>query len=225
LSAVILHPILKIFHAKGQLLDTVVVFLLIISTLHVIFIPILAILGRVVTDTQVALTYEYVVYFGVSSKEGIWRRVDISRLLELESDPNWRSYFTGSHVETFIKKKEPQRDRTVLPPAPDINSYRSPQEIPQNPATRERVDPTDLSAKPPTRSEIPVLREGAQTFLLIFWIFYYLVNSTYLAAGLSVPHQRNLYYLFFLAAIGPVIAGVVLLLALLAFWVYVSSLG
>jgi hypothetical protein len=71
-SAAMLHPFLKLFQAQGSLRDTVVVFLLVISTLHLILIRVLAIASRVLTDTEATLSYDYVIYFGVSGKRGMW---------------------------------------------------------------------------------------------------------------------------------------------------------
>jgi len=190
LSATLLHPILKLFRAKGNLQDTIIVFLFIISTLHLLFIPILTILSRTITETQVTLTYEYVIYFG-GSREG----------------EDW-----GPYVETYVKEREPERDKTILPPLSDSNA----RDIPKNPEMRARVDPSTLAIKAPKRTEAPIVRKEAQLFLLFFWVFYYLANSTYLAIGLSIAHKQSPYYLFVLAVFGlPILLGFMLIASIL----------
>jgi hypothetical protein len=62
-----------------------------------------------------------------------------------------------------------------------------------------------------------VVREGVTGLLLGFWLIYHLTNSAYLAAGLSVPHQRNSYFLFFLSVIGPLCVGVLVVIAALLY--------
>jgi hypothetical protein len=163
LSAGVLHPILKLFRAKGVLQDTVVVFLLVISTLHLLFIPILAVASRMLTDTKVTLSYDYVIYFG--PPRGV-RGESAKALTE-----NWRKRLIGEHTESFIKEKESGRDKTILPPAQDLSSYDNAAAVPLSPESRTRVSPSTLNLQLPTRSEVPVLRDGIERFLLCFWSF------------------------------------------------------
>jgi hypothetical protein len=119
LSAALLHPFLKLFRAKGVLQDTVVVFLLVISTLHLVFIPLLAVASHVLTDTKVTLSYDYVIYFGDDSIRGGWAPGGWAPGI----DENWRTRLVGKNTESFIKEKESERDKTILPPVQGLNSY------------------------------------------------------------------------------------------------------
>ena len=97
-TALLLHPFLKLFKGQGKIAETMVVFLYVISTTHLVFIPITAFLGHLSTETEVTLTYDYVIYYGRS--EGAWFDKRIPE-----------------YVETYIKEKEPAKEGTVLLPS------------------------------------------------------------------------------------------------------------
>jgi hypothetical protein len=220
LFAAVLHPFLKLFRAKGVLQDTVVVFLLVISTLHLLFIPLLAVASRLLTDTQVTLSYDYVIYFGPDVGPRAWgmqgmRPDDI--VIWLQSQRDWRRKLVGEHTETFIKEKQPERDRTVLTPTQDLSAYFRAEDVPLSPENRVRVSPSTVALQGPSRSETTVVREGAVGLLSAFWLIYYVTNSAYLAACLSVPHQRNPYFLFFLSVIAPFCFALLILAAIVLY--------
>lgn len=177
------------------------VFLLVISTLHLLFIPLLAVASRLLTDTQVTLSYDYVIYFGPDVRS--WGTRPDNIVIWLQSQRDWRRQLVGEHTETFIKEKQPERDRTVLTPVEDLSTYSNAEDVPLSADNRVRVSPSTVALQGPSRSETPVVREGAVGLLSAFWLIYYLTNSAYLAACLSVPHQRNPYFLFFLSLIAP----------------------
>ena len=205
-SAMILHPLLKLFKAKGVLQDTIVVFLLVISSLHLVFIPVMSIASYLLTDTKVTLTYEYVVYFGAKDKWGRrgWNGLagDAGRMLE--KSVNWRTRLEGEYTETFIKEKEPDRNQSILPPAPELNNFKDLSEVPTNPKLIKRVSINEGLYEHPKRKEQAVLSGGVYGVLLSIWVAYYLVNAGYLALGLSVPHQKSPYFLFSMAGFGPI---------------------
>jgi len=206
-SAVLLHPLLKLFKAKGVLQDTIVVFLLVISSLHLVFIPIISIASHLLTDTKVTLTYDYVVYFGAKAegRRGTWNHLpgDAGRILEKSVD--WRARLKGEYTETFIKENEPERNQSILPPAPELANFHNFSEVPTSPESIKRVGTTDGLHEQPKRTEQPLLSGGVHGILLGIWVAYYLINSGYLAIGLSVPHRQNSYFLFSMALIGPVL--------------------
>lgn len=204
LSATILHPFLKLFRAQGTLQDTVVVFLLVVSSIHLVVIPILAVTSRLVTDTRVTLTYDYVIYFGAND--------------DVAARKGWPyGTWVGRYSESYVKESEPQRDTTIIPPADDLNSYDSAADLPKRPEDRPRVPLATTNLEPPARTEEPVVRAGIETFLGVFWLGYYLLNAFYLAAGLSIPHRRSTLLLFLLAIIGPICAMLVVFLALFVY--------
>jgi hypothetical protein len=100
LYALILHLLLKLFGGKGPIVSTVAVFLLVVSTLQLFFIPVAKTMSLFVAKTQVILTYDYAVYMGRS-----------------EAD------FSISNVEVFLKENEPDKVGTVLVPLDKRNEY------------------------------------------------------------------------------------------------------
>ena len=203
-SALILHPLLKLFKTKGLLQDTIVVFLIVISSLHLVFIPIISVASHLLTDTKVTLTYDYVVYFGINddSRKGKLRG-DVGRLLEKSFD--WQSRYKGRKTETYIKENDRKKDVTVLPPASELKSYKDSSEIPTSTDGIKRVDANNNLYDKPKRTEEPVLASGVSTILIGILLGYYLINAGYLSVGLSVPHKKNQYFLFSLAVFGPII--------------------
>lgn len=218
LSALVLHPCLKVFRAKGTIAGTLVVFLYSVSTLHLLFIPALALIGHIVTETQVVLTYNYVVYFGAptrgeygwGSDTGVAEYAyrdwgDVTRLREIRT-------------ESYVKEREPNKEGTILPPAPSKESSRAAADVPTSPNDRPRVALSASTLDPPKRTETLIIGERYGSLLLGFWMLYYLVNSAYLAIGLGTAHRMNRIFLFGLAVFGPpalvATAGVLLLVAI-----------
>lgn len=88
--ALVLHPLLRWFGGRGRVSDTVAVFLLIVSSLNLFFVPAAKALTMFVTKTQVVLTYDYVISMG----------------------PLW----SQNKVEVYFKDKEPEKEGTILVP-------------------------------------------------------------------------------------------------------------
>ena len=117
LSALVLHPCLEVFRAKGPIDATVVVLQYAISTLHLLFIPALAIASHLITDTEVTLTYDYVVYFSTTNNHGL-------RQFPADEVGKWplstRRFLRGIRTESYVKEREPHKEGTILPPAPPL---------------------------------------------------------------------------------------------------------
>lgn len=215
LVALVLHPCLKVFRARGTMEATLVVFLYVVSTLHLVFIPTLAIVGHLITETRVVLTYHYVVYFG-ANREDRWAEMSPDTLRKALSEKDL-AYLWGIRRESYVKERELEKEGTILPPAPPKESLRL-ADVPLSPSDRVRVPIEESGLDPPKRTEIPIIGESYQWLLLGIWVFYYLINSAYLAVGLACAHRMSAAMLFGLALVGPLVA-IVAFTLLLAIWV------
>jgi hypothetical protein len=98
LFALVLHPLLKLFKGKGTVVSTIAVFLLVVSTLQVVFVPSAKIMSLFITKTEVILTYDYAIYGG-----GLERRL--------------------GNVESYLLENEPEKEGTVLVPYDKRDEY------------------------------------------------------------------------------------------------------
>jgi hypothetical protein len=213
-SAIALHPCLKLFRAKRTLEATLVAFLYTISAVHLLFIPALAVIGHFVTETRVALNYHYVVYFGLSDERWSNYGGSVGKIL---GDRELIASLRGISSESYIKEREPQKEGTILPPAPPKESLRTLADVPKSPDDRTRVSVAQSNLTPPHRTETKIVGKGYTSVLLLVWLCYYLVNSAYLAIGLGAAHQMNPLLLFCLAIVGPPV--LVTMAILLILWV------
>jgi len=181
---VVLHPALRLFKAKGSIAKTVAVLLLTASTLHLVSIPVLRVIGTFVTETEVTLDYSYTIYFGA--------RGDLSRHLPgpLVLSDKARDQLVEETRERFIKEREPDKDGTIIPPLRSNLDA-----LPMSANDRSRVNASQVDTKP-NRTERLVLGEGAAYVLLIFWLAYYFVHCFYLSRGFSVVHEQSSARLF-----------------------------
>lgn len=183
LIALILHPLLILFNGKGKIKETIAVFLFIVSTTHIIWIPAIAIISNVIVQTRVYLTYDYVISFGSSRGD------------------EWGGRAIPNYVESYIKGKSPEKENTILPP---IDSTKLLKNNSQNSIERQRVLIDSTKIKPPKRTEKIELKEDSYGWLFLVSFLYYLSNCIYLAWGLSIPHQISSKKLFILSIVGPI---------------------
>jgi hypothetical protein len=217
-SAIALHPCLKLFRAKRTLEATLVAFLYTISAVHLLFIPALAVIGHFVTETRVALNYHYVVYFGLPGKERLSNYGgSVGKIL---GDRELIASLREISSESYIKEREPQKEGTILPPAPPKESLRTLADVPKSPDARTRVSVAQSNLPPPHRTETKIVGKGYTSVLLLVWLCYYLVNSAYLAIGLGAAHQMNSLLLFGLAIVGPPVL-VVTVVTMAIFLIYI----
>jgi hypothetical protein len=199
MAGLLLHPFLRLIGAKSDIQATVTAALYVVATLHIPFVLILGILSRTITDTRVVLTYEYAVYFAVRLGSG-------------GSIGNWRENLQEFRSESFLKERNPAKDRTILPPAPPRDSFRDFTEVPRGPEQRTRVPLGSGGLQAPHRTESPEVRTEYGLLLWMLWCAYYIVTAIYLATGLAVAHRMSALFLLGAALLTPlfVIAGTVL---------------
>lgn len=193
LFSILLHPLLRLFKGRGKLKETIVVFLLIVSTIHLIWIPIISVTSNVLTQTRVYLTYDYIISF---SSAGWSRYKEIDLMYGVA--PNY--------VESYIKGNESGKEGTIL--APLDTTGITDQEKLLNDAkfslSRSRIQADSTKMSLPKLSEKVELKSGAYKWISLISLIYYLSNSFYLALGLSIPHKLSTRKLFGLAILGPI---------------------
>jgi len=186
-----LHPLLRAIKAKGSLTDTAFVFLICASALHVIWIPVFSVVGKLSSQTKVRIEYKYLVTYGY----GDWHDVYLSPLLSNQ----------GKDFEVFIKEEQPEKVGTVLAPLEGDSSE----------AFRKRDRPIFSEKRLPISavnsndikiSESAVLARDALLLRIFpFMVLgYYVSHYLLLAVGLGVIHQRRFSVLFALALLGPI---------------------
>jgi hypothetical protein len=111
LVANVLHPFIRLSGGRGDIYKTVAVFIFVISSLHVIWIPIFAIFTKIATETKVTLTYDYVVFFSLAGPR------------ELGWGHSWLEHgnfpqIVEKYTETYILEREPEKEGTILLPVP-----------------------------------------------------------------------------------------------------------
>jgi hypothetical protein len=123
LGALVIHPVIRLMHGTGTAVGTIIIFLYVLSTLHIVWVPIIAFVGSAMSGTRVQVTYQYAVYPGGESAG--WAR---------------------THSETYFKDSQPEKDGTVR--TPDHAEYGPPKpRVPENESTwpkPTRVESTAL---------------------------------------------------------------------------------
>lgn len=203
-AALILHPFLKLFRAKGTVFQTVAVFVFVASALHIIWVPVFAIISHFVSETRVVLTYDYVVSFSVGS-----------------SGRDSGEYIDQAHrirdfTESYILEREPDKDGTVLLPVEEpLNNDRLTDGLNLDDVAGTRVAAEQSPFALPNRQEEAVLGPHSTPLLQAVLFLYLTTHFYYLAKGFSAVHGRSWAYWFALAYIGPAVGLVVLMLLVL----------
>lgn len=113
LISIAVHPLIKLIRGRRDFFATASVFLITMSTLHTIAIPTTTILGGLVSETRVTLTYDYTIYLGVT-RSATERK---SSFYTFAVQNNTETYIAvQNNTETYIKEEEPKKEGTVLPP-------------------------------------------------------------------------------------------------------------
>jgi hypothetical protein len=195
--SIAIHPFLKLVKGKGKLRETAFVFLYCASALHLLWIPIFSVFGKLSSNTEVVLTYPYLITYGY----GDWHDIYLD---EPFSNQSWNK-------EQYIKEEDPDKETSALIPVSQETGYASPsdwhKDHPHEPAlSTTRVPLSNLNSPPPTRVEFGVIRD-AHSFIRLFVLLmtaYYLTHFFYLAKGLAIAHNKRVVSLFSLAIAGPI---------------------
>ncbi len=195
LVSLALHPAIRLFRGSGSVHSTIVVFLLIVASLHIIWVPIGAVVSKLATNTMVTLNYDYIIGFGSDAR----------------SESNLAT--VKEYAESFIPDREPEKNNTVLVPvktADDLLSLDA-----RNPRRSQARVAVSESAWPlPTRTESAVIDPKYKSIALIAAALYFLSHFFYLSQGLSAVHGKPWYYWCFLAMAGPPVLLVILFMIL-----------
>ncbi|MGZ2259993.1 hypothetical protein ACVC7O_22065 (plasmid) [Roseobacter sp. A03A-229] len=211
-TAVALHPFLKLFKATGTAVQTMVVVLFTSAGLHIVWIPIFAMVSNVVTETRVVLTYDYAVSYSIASR-GRWGD---SAEPTLRTAEEIARYLVPNYSESYVPENEPHKDGTVLPP---IGTPKPPF-IPMAQRGLDRIPLASSDLPPPDRSEQAGLGAHSTPLLAAVLAVYLVSHIIYLGIGFSEVHGRSAVYwvsLAFLVPIGILLLTVVLLVIFLLF--------
>lgn len=89
------HGVLRLVRIQGSIARTTTAFLYAVATIHPLWVLATSLAAPLITDTNVTLTYEYVIFVGDAP----------------------------SRRESFVAEHEPEKDKTVLPPVAPGNSF------------------------------------------------------------------------------------------------------
>jgi len=192
IAGTLLHPFLRIFGAKGSLKKTVIVFLYIVPSLHIVWVLLFGGFAAITTDVDTTLTYPYVVAF----------RSGIEGSQERAVPPPWYRGDILGYDELKQEEFGPDHpwDGTILPPAPtpppqslwgpypDLRELKAPTRIPIS--STEWPRPTVF-----TKLAFKDIDFGLSAFICLI-AAYYLSHCWYLANGLSAAHGISRWYGF-----------------------------
>jgi hypothetical protein len=194
-TAISIHPFLRLIGGKGNLYDTIRVFLICVAALHLIWIPTFGVLGKQSSLTGVIVRYDYLVTFGYG---------------------DWHDVFLGlsgrsQRFEKYIKEESPDKVGTVLAPVSETTGVATEQDWirgHRGEAARSdrRIPISEVKGTPPEVTEFPIL--NSEGFFVKFYayimILYYITHFYFLSIGFSVVHRRPFSVLFALAIAGPI---------------------
>lgn len=212
ITAVVLHPLLKVFKATGTAVQTMTVVLFTSAGLHIIWIPIFGVVSNVVSETRVVLTYDYAISYSLASSRDWTDYIEPA----YQTAKEIAQHLQPNHTESYILTDEPQKEGTVLPPAevPTAPAYPGTQSV----GSRIALASSDLP--PPAREERAALGPTGTPILAAALAAYLVSHIIYLGIGFSEVHGRSAVYwvsLAFLVPIGILLLTVVLLVIFLLF--------
>lgn len=206
ITAVILHPFLKLFRASGVALQTMIVVLFSSAALHIVWIPVFGLVSKIVTETRVVLTYDYAISYSLASKrnwevEGMYSPGDVAELL------------VPQYSESYIVQREPEKEGTVLQPAEKPSSR---EDFPAR-TYSERVAIASSTLPVPNRIEEAVLGPHSTPFLASILALYLLSHIFYMGIGFSELHGRSPTYWISLAILSPLAIVIFMIVGLAVF--------
>lgn len=144
------HMLIRLIRAQGTIAQTTTAFLYAVGTTHPLWVLLAALTAPLITDTKVTLTYEYVIFMGDSAIKS----------------------------ETFVREKEPDKDKTIIPPITERlgNSY----------AGEVARVPLSESKWPKPKREERFYLNGLGKYLAGG---YALIAAIYLAIALAAAHS------------------------------------
>lgn len=207
-----IHIGLKIIGGRGGVDATVAAVIYATGVVSLSAVPMVGGLSYFTTNTQVTLTYPYLISYGY----GDWREI----------------YFVLSPIdfrtqERFIREDNPGRESTVLAPIstleppPVVRGGRGPADFdPFSRRDEQRIPREQSTYEPPKKSLSASIKPNSETLWLGVSVSYFWIMYFYMACLLSVVHKRNAIVLFFIALLGPPAAfmGGLYALAALLFW-------
>jgi hypothetical protein len=198
------HPFIRLFGGRGHVYQTIAVFLFVISALHIVWLPLFAIVAKNFAETRVVLTYDYAISFAA-----------------LERNSPMSSYGmdvpVAQFTETYFPSREPEKEGTVLPPAEAASDAPLWRDEPNRISIEESTFPA------PAREEVVEIGEPYKAALLALFVGYVSSHFFYLAKGVSAVHGRSWQYWLFLAYALPLGGAIAVLIALIAYGGFMSS--
>jgi hypothetical protein len=169
------HALMRLLRVQGAIGRTSTAFLYAVGTTHPLWVLAAALAAPLITDTRVTLTYDYVIFMGDSA---------IKR-------------------ETFVREKEPEKDKTVLPPLAD--SAR-----PFQSQDRSRISIDQSSWPKPKREEVAFLNQIGIYAAVAYAVVAAIYSCVALAAAYSLATWRVVVLLILLSPmpIGVFILGI-----------------
>jgi hypothetical protein len=180
---------MKIFGGGGNLAGTATAVVYATATVQLLFIPIVGCVSYFTTNTQVTMTYPYIISYGYGGDDGPIGWFDVSSRI-------------FKYRESYIREKEPQREQTVLIP---IEKLEPPSEIgglPDYPP-QQRISADNSPYEKPLKSLKATIRPGFENLWLAIEATDFCTMYFYFAATLSAVHKKNPILLFSLAVIVP----------------------